>query len=158
MELAMMIGLQASGKSTFARSHFGAPYEYISQDLLRHTSNRARRQRQLIEAVLQQGHSVVVDNTHPTCEVRSPLIHLGQLFAAQITAYYFPAQLKRSLAYNRQRTEQTRVPDVAIFATLKKLTPPSYAEGFTRIFYVQMREDGGFDVSAWQEENPDCQP
>jgi len=152
MELVMMIGLQASGKSTFARSSFDASYAYISRDLLGRTSNPARRQRQLIEAALQQGCSVVVDNTHPTREVRSQLIHLGQLFAAEVTGYYFPVQLKRSLEYNRQRAEQARVPDVAIFATLKKLTPPSYAEGFSRLFSVQMREDGSFAVCAWQEE------
>lgn len=66
MELIMMIGLQASGKSTFARSRFGATHEYVSKDLLRNTSNPARRQQQLIEAALRQERSVVVDNTHPT--------------------------------------------------------------------------------------------
>jgi predicted kinase len=153
MELIMMIGLQACGKSTFARSHFEATHAYISRDLLRHTSNPARQQRQLIEDVLRQGRSVVVDNTHPTREVRSELIHLGQLFAAEVTGYYFAVQLKQSLEYNRQRAGEARVPDVAIFATLKKLTPPSYVEGFTRLFYVQRRDDWSFAVSAWQEEN-----
>src|SRR5690242_6814545 len=64
MELVILIGLQASGKSTFARTRFGETYRYVSKDLLKNNSNPARRQRQLIEEALQQGLSVVVDNTN----------------------------------------------------------------------------------------------
>ena len=68
MELVIMIGLQASGKTTFARSRFGETYRYVSKDLLKNNGRPARRQRQLIEEALQQGLSVVVDNTNPTSE------------------------------------------------------------------------------------------
>jgi hypothetical protein len=60
-------------------------------------SNPARRQRQLIEAALQQGLSVVVDNTNPTKEVRAELINLGRLYAAEIIGYYFAVQLEQCL-------------------------------------------------------------
>ena len=56
------------------------------------------------------------------------------------------------LERNRQRTGKARVPDVAIFATLKKLVRPSYKEGFDRLFYVRMADDGTFEVSDWVEE------
>lgn len=147
-----MIGLQASGKSTFARSCFGATYQYVSKDLLGNNSNPARRQRQLIEAALQQGLSVVVDNTNPTIEVRKELINSGRLYDAEITGYFFAVQLKQCLERNRAREGKARVPDVAIFATLKKLTRPSYAEGFTRLFYVRNTGDQNFEVSDWEEE------
>jgi len=152
MELVIMIGLQASGKTTFARSRFGDTYEYVSKDLLRNNSNPARRQRQLIEAALQQGFSVVVDNTNPTIEERKELIHLGRLYAAGITGYFFEVQLKQCLERNRAREGKARVPDVAIFATLKKLTRPSHAEGFTKLFSVYNRGDQNFEVSDWKEE------
>jgi predicted kinase len=155
MELIMMIGLQASGKSTFARGRFGLPYEYVSKDLLRNTSNPARRQQQLIEAALQQGRSVVVDNTHPTREVRSELINLAHRFGAETIGYYFAVQVDQSLARNRARQGKARVPQVAIFATLKKLTRPSYTEGFTRLFSVCNRDDQGFEVTDWQEDQPE---
>ena len=147
-----MIGLQASGKSTFARSRFAATYQYVSKDLLGHNSNPARRQRLLIEAALQQGLSMVVDNTNPTIEVRKELINLGRLYDAEITGYFFEVQLKQCLLRNRAREGKARVPDVAIFATLKKLTRPSYAEGFTKLFNVLNSGDQDFEVSDWHEE------
>lgn len=152
MELIMMIGLQASGKSTFVRSRFGATYQYVSKDLLSGKRNPARRQQQLIEAALQQGISVVVDNTNPTIEVRRELINLGHLYAAETIGYYFAVQVEQCLKRNSAREGKARVPDVAIFATLKRLTRPSYAEGFTKLFYVYNRGDQNFEVYDWKEE------
>ncbi|HLX57609.1 MAG TPA: ATP-binding protein [Ktedonobacteraceae bacterium] len=151
MELVIMIGLQASGKTTFARSRFGETYRYVSKDLMKN-SGKARKQRQLIEEALQQGLSVVVDNTNPTIAERKELIDLGHLYHAEITGYFFAVQLKQCLERNRAREGKARVPDVAIFATLKKLTRPSYAEGFTKLFYVHNKGDQNFEVSDWQEE------
>lgn len=152
MELIMMIGLQASGKSTFARSRFGATHQFVSNDLLGNKSNVAHRQRQLIEAALQQGLSVVVDNTNATIEVRRELINLGHLYAAEIIGYYFATQVKQCLERNRARGGSARVPDVAIFVTLKRLIRPSYAEGFTKLFYVFNTGNQNFEVSHWKEE------
>jgi len=152
MELVIMIGLQASGKTTFARSRFGEAYCYVSKDLLKNNSRPARRQRQLIEEALQQGLSVVVDNTNPTIEDRKELIDLGHLYNAEIIGYFFAVQVKQCLERNRAREGKARVPDVAIFATLKKLIHPSYAEGFTKLFYVYNKGDQNFEVSDWKEE------
>lgn len=152
MELVILIGLQASGKTTFASSRFGENYRYVSKDLLRNNSKPARRQRQLIEEALQQGLSVVVDNTNPTVEERKELIDLGRLYHAEITGYFFDVPLKQSLERNHAREGKARVPDIAIFATLKKLTRPSYAEGFTKLYSVSSKDDQGFDVIDWKEE------
>lgn len=122
MEVVLMIGLQASGKSTFARSTFGATHQYVSKDLLRNNSHPTRRQRQLIEAALQRGISVVVDNTHATREAREELVALGQLYHADMIGYFFAVQVEQCLERNRTREGKARVPDVALFATLKKLT------------------------------------
>lgn len=147
-----MIGLQASGKSTFARRRFGAAHRYVSNDLLGNKSTLARKRRELIEAALQQGLSVVVDNTNATIEVRRELITLGHLYGAEIVGYYFATPIKQCLERNRAREGSARVPDVAIFATLKRLILPSYAEGFTKLFYVCNAGDQHFEVYDWQEE------
>src|SRR5713101_6103684 len=151
MELIIMIGLQASGKSTFARSRFGETHQFVSKDQLYNNSNAARRQRQLIETALQQGLSIVVDNTNPTREVRE-LIDLGRLYAAEVIGYYFAVELKQCLERNRAREGRARVPDVAIFATLKRLTRPSYTEGFTKLFSVYNRGDQRLKLGDWNEE------
>jgi predicted kinase len=152
MELVILIGLQGSGKSTFYRQRFAQMHELVSKDLFRNNSNPARRQRQLIEEALQAGRSVVVDNTNPTREVRAELVRLGRRHGATVLGYYFEAQVTESLARNALREGRGRVPDVAIFATMKKLVRPSNEEGFDRLYYVRTMDGMRFDVSDWQEE------
>ena len=147
-ELVIFVGLQASGKSTFFRDRFAATHTHVSKDLFRNNKNRNRRQAQLIEAALQEGKSVVVDNTNPTAEERRPLIELGRRYGAKIVGYYFDSEVRRCLERNRQRTGKARVPDVALYATGKKLVRPAYLEGFDELFYVRITGDSTFDVLA----------
>ena len=151
MELVILIGLQASGKSTFYRQYFRATHELVSKDLFRNNRNRSRRQTQLIEEALHKGHSVVVDNTNPTVEDRAALIELGDKYSAQIIGYYFQSQVHHCLERNQQRLGKVRVPDVAIYVTMKKLVLPSYSEGFQQLFYVQIACESGFVVRPWNE-------
>ena len=51
-----------------------------------------------------------------------------------------------SLERNREREGRARVPDVAIYATRKKLAPPSYAEGFDMLYVVRIAGHGAFEV------------
>ncbi len=151
MELIILIGLQASGKSTFFRQYWAATHELVSKDLMRNNKNRARRQAQLFEAALQAGRSVVVDNTNPTVEERASLIELGKLYGAQILGYYFQSKVSDCLRRNQKRTGKARVPDVGIYATNHKLVRPSYAEGFHQLLYVKMAENSAFEIFAWTE-------
>jgi predicted kinase len=152
MELVIFIGLQGSGKSTCYQMHFASTYAYVSKDLLRNNSRPARRQLQLVEEALQAVRSVVVDNTNPKVEDRAELIRLGHRYSAEVIGYYFEMQVKKSLERNRQRDGKARVPDIAIFATAKKLVRPTYAEGFDKLFYVRSDDDFIFDISDWQDD------
>ncbi|HEU5229717.1 MAG TPA: ATP-binding protein [Ktedonobacteraceae bacterium] len=151
MEVVILIGLQAAGKSTFYQTHFANTHEYVSKDQLRNNRQPARRQQQLIEAALQAGRSVVVDNTNPTREEREPLIRLGHQYGAEIIGYYFEPQVKQSLERNRQRMGKAQVPDIAIFSTLKKLTRPAYAEGFDKLYLVRTGKETIFEIVDWEE-------
>lgn len=151
MELVIFIGLQAAGKSTFFHTYYAETHSHISKDWLRNNKNRARRQAQLIETALQAGRSAVIDNTNPTVEDRRSLIHLGRLYGAEIIGYYFQSQVSHCLERNQARTGRARVPDVAIYATIKKLTPPSYLEGFHQLFYVRIVSGTAFEVRPWIE-------
>ena len=150
MELVIFIGLQACGKSTFFHQHFAVTHEHISKDLMRNNKNRARRQTQLIEDALQAGHPVVVDNTNPTVEERRALIDLGHTYGVEIIGYYFQSQLRYCLERNQQRLGKARVPEVALYTTIKKLTSPAYAEGFHKLFFVQITDAGAFEVRSWK--------
>jgi predicted kinase len=143
MQLIIFMGLQASGKSTFYRSHFVATHAYVSKDLL------GRRQMQLVEEALQAGQSVVVDNTNPTLREREPLIRLGHEYGAEVIGYYFEAETRSSIERNKTRSGKARVPDVAIYVTAKKLVRPTYAEGFDKLYDVHIADNSGFEVREW---------
>ena len=147
VELVIFVGLQASGKSTFFRERFAAAHEHVSKDLFRNNRNRNKRQEELIEAALGAGRSVVVDNTNPTVEDRRPLVGLGREFGAKIVGYYFESAVRECLARNVRREGKARVPDVAIYATAKRLVSPSRAEGVDELFYVRLN-DSAFEVRA----------
>lgn len=155
MELVILMGLQASGKSTFARTRFAETHVYVSKDALRNNKRPPRRQVELIEAALAAGRSVVVDNTNPTIADRAELIAQGRRHAATVTGYYFEPSVADSLKRNSGRTGKERVPVVAIYATNKRLQRPTYAEGFDALYAVRMGHEGDFAVEPWSEERAD---
>jgi predicted kinase len=152
MELILFIGLQASGKSTFYRTHFATTHEHISMDLLQHNKKPRQRQLLLLEVALQAQKSAVVDNTSPTVEDRQLLIQLGHLYGATIIGYYFDANVRQCIERNKQRPGKARVPDVAIYVTAKKMVHPTYIEGFALLYNVSIGENGTFIVREWVEE------
>jgi len=132
-ELIVFVGIQASGKSTYFATHLAATHVHVSKDLMTNVRNRDVKQQQMIEAALSAGRSVAVDNTNPTPVVRAPLIAQGKQHGARVIAYFFETAVKDAIARNRLREGKARVPDVAIYATAKKLVPPSFAEGFDEV-------------------------
>ncbi len=152
MEIIILIGLQASGKTTFFQTRFAETYEHISKDLLPNNRKPERRQTQLIEAALQVHRSVVIDNTNPTVEVREPLIQIAHMYGAEVIGYFFEPQVSQSIERNKHRIGKAQVPVVAIYTTAKKLARPSYAEGFDKLFSVRIADDGTFEVQDWMDE------
>jgi predicted kinase len=148
MECVILIGLPASGKSTFFRQRFAGTHDHVSKDLLRNNRRPQRRQEELIAASLASGRSVVVDNTNPSAKVRAPIIAVARAHAAEIVGYFFVTEAADALRRNRARQGRERVPDVAIFTVRKRLEPPVLSEGFDRIYEVSLNEaDGTFAVT-----------
>ena len=146
-EVVILVGLPASGKTSFYRERFAATHDHVSKDVMRHNKRPQRRQEQLMAAALAEGRSVVIDNTNPSVEVRAPLIALARVNGAEVVGFVFRTEAGDALRRNRAREGRARVPDVAIFTTRKKLEPPSYAEGFDRLFEVTLDEPARrFDV------------
>ncbi|HLL54870.1 MAG TPA: ATP-binding protein [Myxococcaceae bacterium] len=151
MELVIFIGLQGAGKSTFFQARFAKAHAYVSKDLMRNNRDPNRRQGVLVEAALREGRSVVVDNTHPRVEDRAVLIALGRVHGARVVGYYFRPDLAGSLRRNAKREGKARVPNVAIFATRKRLQPPTPAEGFDALYVVEPTANHHFRVEPWTE-------
>lgn len=138
MELVILIGLQASGKSTFRRLRFDATHVVVSKDLFRNNRHPARRQAQLVREALEAGRSVVIDNTNPTVESRAPLIAEARAHGASVSGYYFESSVADCVERNARRAGRARVAEVGLYATAKLLVRPRRVEGFDQLWYVRL--------------------
>ena len=150
MEMIILMGLQASGKSTFYYTHFAATHEHISKDLLLKSNNKNKDQKQaeLIEGAFQEQRSVVIDNTNATKQDRLLLIELGRRYDATIIGYYFQPDVSSSRIRNKQRTGKAQVPEKAIFITAHKFSPPSYDDGFDRLYCIRIPPEDARPASS----------
>ncbi len=146
LECVLLVGLQASGKTTFYGQQFASTHEHVSKDNFPNARDRDTRQLAIIEAALARGRSVVVDNTNPTPADRRPVIDLARSHGARVVGYFFESTRRESLGRNRRRERKARVPDVAILATAKRLAPPTLDEGFDEIHRVRLTDAGTFEV------------
>ncbi|MFJ7147169.1 AAA family ATPase [Streptomyces sp. NPDC100445] len=148
-DVAVLVGLQASGKSTFYTRCLCDRYRLVSKDLFpRGARNKQRRQMLLVAEHLAAGRAVAVDNTNPSPEEWAPLVELAHAHGATATAYWFPPDVTGSLRRNAAREGRDRVPDVGVLATLKRLRRPSPADGFDTVHEVRFDGRGGFEVRA----------
>lgn len=147
-ELVVLVGLQASGKSTFTASRFAGTHTVVSKDLMRSARHKEHRQQRAVAEALSAGRNVVVDNTNPGPEQRSALIALAREHGARPVAYYFPPDKAACLARNAaRRGHRERVPDVGVYATLRALRKPTRAEGFDAVYVVEIAGEGRFTVT-----------
>lgn len=141
----ILIGIQASGKSTFYHERFEA-YVHINLDTL-HTRNKEKL---LIQECVENGDSFVVDNTNPTKADREKYIQIARDHGYRIRGYYFQSSVSDCIARNQKREGKARIPDQAVASTHRKLELPEYGEGFDELFYVCMK-DGSFIIEEWRE-------
>lgn len=147
-DLVLLIGLQAAGKTTFAAQKFAASHVLVSKDRLRNNRRPERRQRQLVSAALAAGQSVVVDNTNPSVAERAALIACARAAGARVIGYLFTSPLEACRLRNANRGPERRVPDVGMFATVKRFEVPTMAEGFDELWWVDTLPDCRFEVRS----------
>jgi predicted kinase len=144
MDLIVLIGLPGAGKTTFYQQRFAGTATLVSKDLLRSGGRLGERQAALVEAALGRGESVVVDNTNPQVDDRSPLVAQARRRGGRAIAYFFAPDLPGCRRRNAARSGRARVPDVALHVTAKRMQPPGYQEGFDEIYDVRLVEGEGF--------------
>jgi predicted kinase len=150
LELIVLVGLPASGKSTFRRERFDATHGVVSKDLFSPSARRpARRQERLIVEALAAGRSVVVDNTNPTREERAALIALARTHGARVIGYWFDTAAADCLERNAAREGRAKVPPVAIHHAQRRMAVPAMDEGFDELYRITLGSAGGFEVERW---------
>lgn len=143
--MILLVGIQASGKTSFCRAYFPGLVR-VSLDEL-HTR---RKEALLIDDCLANGVSFVVDNTNPTRMDRAGYIEKAKTAGYAVLGYYFRSSITDCVDRNSRRTGKAQVPRNAVAHTHRILELPDPAEGFDRLFYVQIT-DGGFSVEEWKE-------
>lgn len=148
MEAIIFIGIQATGKSAFYQQRFADTHIRLNLDMLK----TRRREQILLRACLEAKQSFVIDNTNATREARAGYISQAKASGFSVIGYYFKSALQSAIERNDQRSGKARIPVRGIVATHRKLEPPGYDEGFDRLFYVEMGDNGAFIVKDWSDE------
>ena len=138
MEAVLLIGIQASGKTTFYLERFSRTHLRLNLDMLR----TRRRERLLLAACLEAGQRFVVDNTNPTPADRARYIGPARDAHFTVIGYYLDVPAAEAVARNAGRPGKERVPERAIWATAARLEPPTREEGFDALYRLRPASDG----------------
>ena len=146
MEAVILIGIQGAGKTTFYVERFLHTHVRLSLDLVR----TRRRLDILLRACLAAGQRFVLDNTNAGAADRVPAIALARAANFRVVGYFFEPDVAGSLRRNAARSGAQVVPRKGLFGTLKRLEPPTPAEGFDELFVVRLSAPSGFEIAPYE--------
>ena len=134
-EVVLFVGFPASGKSTFYKRYFQPNgYVHINRDTLKTPAACLKACNQALE----EGKSVVVDNTNPDAASREPYIDAAKEHNVPVRCFRFSTDEELSKHLNVYRENSTQgahkhVPTVAYNLYKKKFQEPKRSEGFSEI-------------------------
>jgi predicted kinase len=134
----MLIGIQATGKSTFCRDRLFHTHFRINGDLL---AGNKETEQELMLACLRGGQSFVLDKMNFSKEARAPYLEQWKYFGFLRVGYVFLSSVSAAQRRNAQRPTEQRVPADAVSAIGTKLERPTYEEGFDRLYLVHLDEE-----------------
>jgi len=149
-ELIIMVGRQASGKSTITKRYLvPAGYVQVNRDTLK-TPAKCKK---AVQDAFAEGVSVVVDNTNPSKETRAEYIKIAQEKGIPVRCFWMQTDQDTANHLNYVRVRETggevrRIPDVAFRTFNKGFQEPTLGEGFTEVrkidFVCDLRDDEKF--------------
>ena len=143
--MAIMIGIQASGKSRFCAEKL-AGYVRVNLDTL-HPRNK---ENMAIEDAISRQVDLVIDNTNPTVDDRAKYICRARAAGYKVVGYFVQSKLQDCIARNELREGKAKVPRTAIANTSNKLEMPSCAEGFDELYFVSIVDDA-INIDEWRD-------
>jgi len=133
MECIIFMGIQATGKSTFYKERYVDTHLRLNMDMLK----TRYREKLLLQALLESKQPFVVDNTNPLPEDRFTYIEEAKKHRFSVVGFYFEPDYAESIRRNAQRSGKSVVREIGIQSVIKKLTVPSFAEGFDELYRVR---------------------
>ena len=157
-KLIVMVGIPASGKSTYCKNHFNTPdCKYISRDEVRFSivkedeeyfSKEKEVFNQFVElikdAIKNDNYSTIIaDATHLNERSRAKLMRaLGPaLIETRTSAIVMKPSLTTALKRNENRTGRKFVPKGQIRRMYSSMTMPTEEEGFDEIIVIKERRN-----------------
>jgi bifunctional polynucleotide phosphatase/kinase len=139
-EMIILVGPPGSGKSSLTKNYLVPKgYEIVNNDTLK----SAAKCQKVAEESLQQGKSVVIDNTNPGQSTRKLYIDLAKKYKVPVRCFFIkiPKTLSfhlnnlREINVSRQHSSKS-VPSVVIHTWYKNIEEPSLAEGFKDVIEI----------------------
>jgi protein phosphatase len=153
LSLVVLIGASGSGKSTFARTHFG-PFEVLSSDycrgLVSNDENDQAATKPAFEVLhyiaakrLERGLLTVVDATNVQPEARKPLVALAREYHVLPVAIVFDISERVCETRNRDRSDRNFGPHVIRqqHSQLRRSLRNLQREGFRHVHILESVEE-----------------
>ena len=135
MEMVLLMGVQAAGKSTFCKHRFWETHVRINLDMLR----TRFREEILVRACFEAKQPFVVDNTNPTKADRQRYIPDAKECGFKIVGYYLSSEIEAALERNAAREKV--IPEKGVLRTFGKIEAPTKAEGFDELYQARIDPD-----------------
>lgn len=144
-QAVILMGIQASGKSSFWLERYRNTHVRINLDML-HTRSREAA---LLDFCIKFNQSFVVDNTNPSLEDRARYIVPARKAGFGVEGFYFQSRVADCLARNATRMGLELVPEGAVRGCAGRMVLPDLSEGFDHLWYVSLLPGAGFMVGEW---------
>lgn len=138
MEAIILSGIQGAGKSTFCRERYWDTHIRINYDMLR----TRHREWLMLAACIEAKQAVVVDATNPTAADRRRYIEPARAAKFRIVGIEFQIPVELAIERNASRPKKKPVPEKAIHATVAKMQPLMFEEGFDEIWIARVSRGG----------------
>jgi predicted kinase len=148
MDLVILIGIPASGKSSFYKELFYKTHIRVNLDMLK-TRNREDK---LLDFCFSTSMPLVIDNTNVSEADRKKYIDLGKAHKYKIRGYYFKSDIKKCIERNNLREGREKLEERGMLAKYNQMELPKYTEGFDELYYVVLTNENNFIVNNWQDE------
>lgn len=122
IEVVVLVGLPAAGKSSYFREHLAATHAHISKDLMRNVRNKEKRQAKLLREALSSGRSAVRI-------AKVSLSYSAQLKIASATAHIIAGAFSREVSVQFEVTSSQASSEVSEEANAIMMIAPYWSSG-----------------------------